>query len=98
MIREHQPDLIFLDVQIHNKTGFDLLQQVREKSFEVIFTPAYEKYAVQAFRFSAIDYLLKPIDLDDLVQAVSNLTLKKPVAELSHTLETLIKTMKKLEH
>ncbi len=92
-----QPQLVFLDVQIHNKTGFDLLQQVPEKSFEVIFTTAYEKYAVQAFRFSAIDYLLKPIDLDDLIQAISKLTLKKPVDELSRKLETLLDNMEQLK-
>ena len=96
-IKSLQPQLVFLDVQIHNKTGFDLLQQVRDKSFEVIFTTAYEKYAVQAFRFSAIDYLLKPVDPEDLVQAISKITLKKPVDELSRKLETLLDNMEQLK-
>src|SRR5690348_2503194 len=58
-IKQMQPDLVFLDIEIQDKTGFDLLKQVPEINFEVIFTTAYDKYAVQAFRFSAIDYLLK---------------------------------------
>src|SRR5882672_7435749 len=68
-----QPDLVFLDVQIRDKTGFDLLQQLGEINFEIIFTTAYEKYAVQAFRFSALDYLLKPVDPDDLKAAILKL-------------------------
>src|SRR5690349_2759635 len=70
-IKKLHPELIFLDVQLHDKTGFDLLRQLDEINFEVIFTTAHEKYAVQAFKFSAIDYLLKPVDADDLKQAVS---------------------------
>ncbi len=92
-----QPQLLFLDVQIHNKTGFDLLQQTREKSFDVIFTTAYEKYAVQAFRFSALDYLLKPVDPEDLVAAIAKLSLKKPADELSKKLETLLDNMEQLK-
>ena len=61
-----QPDLIFLDVQIHERTGFDLLRALPEINFAIIFTTAYEKFAIQAIKFSAIDYLLKPIDAADL--------------------------------
>jgi two-component system, LytTR family, response regulator len=61
-----KPDLIFLDVQINDKTGFDLLRALPEIDFAIIFTTAYEKFAIQAIKFSAIDYLLKPIDADDL--------------------------------
>ena len=69
-IKKFKPDLIFLDVQINDKTGFDLLKQIDTHDFEVIFTTAHDKYAVQAFKFSAIDYLLKPVDADDLQQAL----------------------------
>lgn len=72
-IRKLQPDLVFLDVQINDKTGFDLLSQLDEINFELIFTTAFERYAVQAFKFSAIDYLLKPIDEIDLKQAVQKI-------------------------
>lgn len=65
-ILEHKPDLIFLDVQIGKETGFDLLNQIPEKNFNVIFTTAYDKFAVQAIKFSALDYLLKPVDQEEL--------------------------------
>lgn len=57
-----KPDVVFLDVQIHDRTGFDILEQVDFLNFSLIFTTAYEKYAIDAFKFSAIDYLLKPIE------------------------------------
>jgi two-component system LytT family response regulator len=61
-----KPELVFLDVQLHEKTGFDLLRTLPEINFAIIFTTAYEKFAIQAIKFSAIDYLLKPIDEEDL--------------------------------
>ena len=57
-----QPDLVFLDIQIHDKTGFNFLQEIDKVSFKVIFTTAFDNYAIKAFKYSAIDYLLKPID------------------------------------
>ena len=70
IIVQEKPDLIFLDVQLNELTGFDLLSKFDKLSFDVIFTTAYEKYAVKAFRFSAIGYLLKPVDIDDLKLAI----------------------------
>ncbi len=70
LIHQQKPDLVFLDIQMPEKTGFDLLKSFSEINFGVIFTTAYQEYAVKAFRFSAIDYLLKPIDPDELVVAV----------------------------
>ena len=61
-----KPDVIFLDVQINEKTGFDLLRALPEINFAIIFTTAFERFAIQAIKFSAIDYLLKPIDAADL--------------------------------
>ncbi|HUX85079.1 MAG TPA: LytTR family DNA-binding domain-containing protein [Chitinophagaceae bacterium] len=90
------PDLVFLDVQIQDQTGFDLLGMVPRIDFEVIFTTAYEKYAVQAFRFSAMDYLLKPVDPDDLVQAVGKLKEKIGAAELSGHLKALFHNLTQL--
>lgn len=69
-IREQQPELVFLDIQMPHMSGFDLLQQVSPPSFEVIFVTAHDQYAIKAIRFSALDYLLKPVDVDDLMQAV----------------------------
>ncbi len=71
--REYQPDLLFLDVQVHDRTGFDLLRECGAINFKVIFTTAYDKFAIQAIKFSAIGYLLKPIDEDDLQEALDKL-------------------------
>ncbi|CAN5427945.1 LytTR family DNA-binding domain-containing protein [soil metagenome] len=70
LIKREHPDLIFLDIQMPGKTGFDLLSSFEKVDFGVIFTTAYQEYAIRAFRFSAIDYLLKPIDPDELQTAV----------------------------
>ncbi len=71
LIKEMQPDLVFLDIQMNDGTGFDLLEILPEKKFNLIFTTASDEYAVKAFKFSAVDYLLKPIDPDELMDAVS---------------------------
>lgn len=64
------PDVVFLDIELQSGVGFDVLNQIKDPSFEVIFTTAFEKYAIKAIKFSSLDYLLKPIDLDELQQAV----------------------------
>ena len=69
-IAQLRPELVFLDVMIGDETGFDLLKKLPAINFKLIFTTAYEHFAVQAFKFSALDYLLKPIDPDDLKQAI----------------------------
>lgn len=70
LIRQLSPDLVFLDVDLTDGTGFDLLQQLSPVGFKVIFVTGYEHHAVRAFRFSAIDYLLKPLDPYELTEAV----------------------------
>ena len=70
MIKQYLPDLVFLDIEMPDGTGFDLLQQLQPITFKVIFITAFQDFAVRAFRFSAIDYLLKPIDPIDLIDAV----------------------------
>lgn len=69
-IKELKPDVVFLDIQMQDGTGFDLLDIVDSSAFKVIFTTASDEYAIRAFRMSAIDYLLKPIDPDELVESV----------------------------
>lgn len=64
------PNIVFLDVQLHDKTGFDVLSSISNRNFCLIFTTAYEQYAIEAFKFSAIDYLLKPIAKDDFENAI----------------------------
>lgn len=70
LIRAQNPDLVFLDIQMNDGSGFDLLELIGTISFKVIFTTASDAYAVKAFKFSAVDYLLKPIDPDELKLAV----------------------------
>ncbi|MFY0482578.1 LytR/AlgR family response regulator transcription factor [Flavobacterium sp. PLA-1-15] len=70
LIRQLDPDLVFLDVEMPDGTGFDLLQKLGPISFKVIFITGYEDFAIRAFRFSAIDYLLKPLDRKELAEAV----------------------------
>jgi len=93
-IKKLQPDLVFLDVQIHDKTGFDLLKQIGPINFSVIFTTAYDKYAVQAIKFSAVDYLLKPVDADDLKQAMDKLEEKMGKDEIARKMEVLFHNLK----
>lgn len=69
-IRHHQPDLVLLDIRLEDGTGFDLLKQLEPIDFKVIFITAYDEYAIKAIKFSALDYLLKPVEPEDLKQAV----------------------------
>ena len=70
-IETYQPDLVFLDIQMPNKNGFELFKEVKEINFEVIFTTAHSEYAIEAIKRSALDYLLKPINYIDLLGAVT---------------------------
>lgn len=69
-IREKSPDLILLDIKMDDGTGFDLLNKIENINFKIIFITAYEEYAIRAFEFSAIDYILKPVNPEKLVEAV----------------------------
>jgi two-component system LytT family response regulator len=70
LIKHLSPDLVFLDVEMTDGTGFDLLQKLKPINFKVIFITGHEDFAIKAFRYSAIDYLLKPLDAGDLIEAV----------------------------
>lgn len=70
-IKEYNPDIVFLDIQMKGETGFDLLNSLHVINFALIFTTAFNQYAIKAFRFNAIDYLLKPIVTDELIEAVN---------------------------
>jgi two-component system, LytTR family, response regulator len=70
VIHNFQPGLIFLDIQMPHLNGFELLEKMPNKNFKIIFTTAYNEYAIQAIRFSAFDYLLKPIDIEELKDSV----------------------------
>src|SRR5688500_14592008 len=70
LVRKELPDIVFLDIEMSKLNGFQLLEQVSDIYFYLIFTTAYDQYALKAFKFSALDYLLKPIIADELKAAV----------------------------
>ena len=72
-IKKYNPDFIFLDIEMADGKGFDLLAMFEKINFKVVFVTAYSEYAVKAFRFSAVDYLLKPIKIDELISAVEKI-------------------------
>lgn len=82
-IHKHKPDLVFLDIEMPAMNGFEMLEQFHEIPFAVVFTTSYDQYAIKAIRFSALDYLLKPIDPKELVAAVQKIQTQKslPSAE-----------------
>ena len=73
-IKAFQPDIVLLDVEMDDGSGFDLMKQVVNPGFQLIFVTAHNKYAIEAFQFSAIDYLLKPIDIEELKAAISKVS------------------------
>ncbi len=77
LIKEQDPDLVFLDIEMPLLNGFKLLEILGDFTFDVIFTTAYEQYALKAFKVSAVDYLLKPIDIDELVGSVEKVAEKR---------------------
>src|SRR5882757_4495497 len=70
MLRQLKPQLVFLDVEMPGMTGFEMLESLPDIDFDIIFTTAYDQYAIRAIRFGAMDYLVKPIDKDELRHAV----------------------------
>lgn len=76
-IKEHKPDLVFLDIEMPHKNGFDVLNETRGMNYDVVFTTAYDQFAIKAFKFSALDYLLKPVDILELQAAVEKVKEKK---------------------
>jgi two-component system, LytTR family, response regulator len=97
MIQRLKPGLVFLDIEMSGETGFDLLEKVENATFDVIFTTAYDKYAIRAIKFSALDYLLKPIDSEELVLAVKKVTDKASSSLSSGNLQFLVQNMRKKE-
>jgi len=92
-IRQQQPDLVFLDVEMPKMSGFEMLEQLPAVNFDLIFTTSYDKYALKAIRFSAIDYLLKPIDREELQNAVQKVV-QRSQRPITQQLEILIQKVK----
>jgi two-component system, LytTR family, response regulator len=91
LIEQHQPDLVFLDIEMPGMTGIDLVRSFSNPTFRVVFVTAYDAYAVEAFRLSAVDYLLKPIGEEDVVSVIEKIKndAKKEQNPLTAQLEQL---------
>ena len=90
-IENHHPDVVFLDIEMPGMSGFDMLKQIQNISFEIIFITSFGHYAIKAIRYSALDFLLKPVDLDELKEAMERLKEKrKKIADQKSSLENFI--------
>ncbi len=94
-INELKPDLVFLDITMPDGSGFDLLEKVQGHQFELIFATASNEHAVRAFKYSACDYLLKPIDVDELKNAVQRVLARKNQSPGMENLQFLIQQLKR---
>ena len=91
----NSPDLVFLDIEMPFENGFTLLEKIKNPTFRVIFTTAYGQYAIKAIKYSALDYLLKPVDVDDLKSAVVKCgENKKTIGDRSDEFEMLLSALK----
>jgi len=89
-IEEKHPDINFLDVEMPRMNGFTMLQKLSNRNFELIFTTAYNHYAIRAIKFSALDYLVKPVEVEELKQAIEMVKQKRKLVAGNERLETLL--------
>lgn len=94
LIDSKKPHVVFLDIQMGASTGFDLLKDITDRNFEVIFVTAYDKYGIQAVKFAALDYILKPIDTNELISAIDKVKEKLEVKQTNPQLDFLVDYLK----
>lgn len=93
IIRQYHPDIVFLDIQMPGKSGFDMLQSLNTHNFELVFVSAYDQYGIQAVKFAALDYLLKPIDTEELKNAVQKAIYRSTEKKQNRKLENLLQML-----
>jgi two-component system LytT family response regulator len=93
IIQSVRPDLVFLDIEMTQGNAFDLLNQLQPFTFEVIFVTAFDNYALRAFKYSAVDYLLKPVDIDDLQKAVEKASSQVQVRNVQEQMQILLENV-----
>ncbi|NNF34753.1 MAG: response regulator transcription factor [Saprospiraceae bacterium] len=92
LIKKVNPDLIFMDIQLKDGSGFDILTELGNIPSSIIFTTAYDSYAIKAFKFSALDYLLKPIEINELLESINRLEEQSNLNQ-HHRIDSLIKNI-----
>ena len=103
-IEQHKPDIVFLDIEMPGMNGFEMLHQLSEKNFHLIFTTAYDQYAIKAIKYSAFDYLLKPVDIEELkaaIEKIDNLNTnktKEQIQVLNQNISHPKRLLNKLKH
>lgn len=94
-IIKHQPDLVFLDVELPDGKSFDLLEKMKQAKFQIIFITSHDSYALQAFKYSAVDYILKPIDVEALKGAIKKVITQKKETDNQFRIEFLMNNLTK---
>ncbi|HHN47729.1 MAG TPA: response regulator transcription factor [Bacteroidales bacterium] len=97
-IKKYKPDLVLLDIKMPDGTGFDLVRQLDQANFKIIFITAFEEYAVKAFKFSALDYLLKPVHPEELVMAIEKVSNSLHAENLSSKINEFMTYMENLRN
>lgn len=92
-INKHSPDLVLLDIKMTDGTGFDVLKHFGKIDFEVVFITAFEEYAIKAFKFSALDYILKPIDPEEFQKTLNEVVKSKEKKDLNLQLQNMMETL-----
>jgi two-component system, LytTR family, response regulator len=93
VIQATRPDLLFLDIEMTQGNAFDLLNQLRPLTFQVIFVTAFDNYAIRAFKYSAVDYLLKPVDIDELLGAVERVVQRSQQKNIIDQMQVFLDNM-----
>ena len=96
-IRKHNPDVVFLDIQMPDGSGFRLLEELEQIDFEIIFTTAFDQFAIKAIKYSALGYLLKPIDPEELVNSLKKVENKLSKQELNQNIQVLLNNIRTRE-
>lgn len=94
LILQHNPQLVFLDIQLGATTAFSLLERLKAINFEIIFITAHHNFAIKAFNFAAVDYLLKPVDISKLIKAVDNAVEKIGSRTIHNSMEVMMQQLK----
>jgi two-component system LytT family response regulator len=93
-IRIHQPEVVFLDIQMPDGSGFKVIEELKDMDFDVIFTTAFDQFAIKAIKYSALDYLLKPIDPEELTEAVKKVDKKRSEQRKGKNIEAFLENIK----